>query len=104
MIRCLNVDSNSRRLPSRAREGCLAVFLASAALMAVPDTASAQVAPPASEKAADRDRARSTKGPAFEVTYPAKLRKEAISARVYVLLGPDDAKVEPRIGPDWFRP
>lgn len=104
MIRWLNADSDSGPLSSRVRGVCLAVLVASIAFMAVTDTALAQVAPTAAEKAADRDRARSAKGPAFEVTYPAKLRKEAISARVYVFLGTGESKVEPRIGPDWFRP
>ncbi len=52
-------------------------------------------APPLDEK---------SKGPAFEITYPAELSRSPISTRVYVMLGPDSASAEPRLGPDWMRP
>jgi Putative esterase len=46
----------------------------------------------------------STSALAFEVTYAAKLHSAPIKGRVYVFLGPDGSGVEPRSGPDWFRP
>src|SRR5262245_40459645 len=46
----------------------------------------------------------SSKNLAFEVAYPVALRKQPISARVYVMLGPGGSRLEPRFGPDWFRP
>src|SRR5690242_2043993 len=45
-----------------------------------------------------------TKGLAFEVTCAASVRSEPITTRVYVLLGPDRSSLEPRFGPNWFRP
>jgi hypothetical protein len=41
---------------------------------------------------------------AFEVSYTPEVRPGPISARVYVMLGPEGAKAEPRYGPDWFHP
>jgi pimeloyl-ACP methyl ester carboxylesterase len=42
---------------------------------------------------------------AFEVTYAAGGRTRGpITGRVYVFIGPDGAKAEPRTGPNWFRP
>ena len=40
----------------------------------------------------------------FEVAYPSVLGTEPISARVYVMLGRGNSQLEPRFGPDWFRP
>jgi pimeloyl-ACP methyl ester carboxylesterase len=41
---------------------------------------------------------------AFAITASPALHKEPITARVYVMLGPDGSSAEPRLGPDWFRP
>jgi Putative esterase len=41
---------------------------------------------------------------AFEVTCAASLRNEPIKGRVYVMLASAGSGVEPRLGPDWFRP
>ena len=45
----------------------------------------------------------------FEITFTPDVRTEPISARVYVMLSPIVAggggnRLEPRFGPDWFRP
>jgi hypothetical protein len=44
------------------------------------------------------------RGLAFAVTYAAAPASEPITGRVYVFLGPDRSTVEPRTGPNWFRP
>jgi pimeloyl-ACP methyl ester carboxylesterase len=41
---------------------------------------------------------------AFEVKCTAELPDVPMKGRVYVLLGPDNSNVEPRFGPNWFRP
>jgi Putative esterase len=41
---------------------------------------------------------------AFEVRCAAKLPTAPTKGRVYVFLGPDNYYLEPRFGPDWFRP
>jgi pimeloyl-ACP methyl ester carboxylesterase len=43
-------------------------------------------------------------GLAFEVAYPSVVKDRALSARVYVLLAKGGTRLEPRFGPDWFRP
>jgi len=43
-------------------------------------------------------------GLAFEVKCTPAVQREPITARVYVLLGPDGSTAEPRRGPDWFHP
>jgi Putative esterase len=43
-------------------------------------------------------------GPAFEVEYPSTLGDRPITARVYVMLEPGGSRLEPRLGPNWFRP
>ncbi len=40
----------------------------------------------------------------FEVTYTEAVSPGPISARVYVIFGPPIGLVEPRTGPDWFKP
>ena len=45
-----------------------------------------------------------SEGLAFDVTYSANLRSEPTKGRVYVFLGPDQSGLEPRLGPQWFRP
>jgi pimeloyl-ACP methyl ester carboxylesterase len=44
------------------------------------------------------------KGLSFEVTYAATLRSAPIKGRVYVFVEPDQSGVEPRSGPNWFKP
>jgi S-formylglutathione hydrolase FrmB len=46
----------------------------------------------------------SSRAVGFEVAYPSVLGTKPISARVYVLLGRGNSHLEPRFGPDWFRP
>jgi S-formylglutathione hydrolase FrmB len=41
---------------------------------------------------------------AFEVTVAPTLLSEPIKGRLYVFLGADGSGIEPRLGPDWFRP
>jgi S-formylglutathione hydrolase FrmB len=41
---------------------------------------------------------------AFEVAFPSFLKKQSISARVYVMTGQGNSRAEPRFGPNWFRP
>ena len=43
-------------------------------------------------------------GLAFEVTCSARLHSEPIKGRVYVMLESPSSGVEPRLGPNWFRP
>lgn len=47
---------------------------------------------------------RADDGPAFEVTYSEAVSRATVTGRVYVFLGPDRSRKEPRLGPDWFRP
>jgi S-formylglutathione hydrolase FrmB len=61
-------------------------------------------APPIPERAPAGKQTAPRTGPAFEVAYPSKLKTEPFSARVYVFLGPGSSRLEPRFGPDWFRP
>jgi hypothetical protein len=44
------------------------------------------------------------RGLAFEVRCTAMVQRAPITARVYVLLGPEGSPAEPRFGPDWFGP
>jgi pimeloyl-ACP methyl ester carboxylesterase len=44
------------------------------------------------------------KGVAFEVAYPSKVLSQPITGRVYVMLGAGGSRLEPRFGPNWFRP
>src|SRR3954447_8718621 len=105
MIRPSNPISATGPPVSRACQPCLLALLTCAvATTALAGPVLAQVAPPAAETKVDRKKAPTTEGPAFEVAYPSKLRKEPFSARVYVFLGPGSSKAEPRFGPDWFRP
>jgi pimeloyl-ACP methyl ester carboxylesterase len=41
---------------------------------------------------------------AFDLTLDPTLRNELVKGRVYVLLGADGSGLEPRFGPEWFRP
>jgi hypothetical protein len=41
---------------------------------------------------------------AFEVTFPASLRRAPITGRVYVFLAQPSSSVEPSFGPQWFSP
>ena len=41
---------------------------------------------------------------AFEVSCAANLPAAPAKGRVYVFLGPENSGVEPRLGPNWFRP
>ena len=43
-------------------------------------------------------------GLSFEVSDPLGWIQDPIPARVYVMLAPADSSVEPRFGPNWFRP
>ncbi|WP_165225025.1 alpha/beta hydrolase [Aquisphaera insulae] len=70
------------------------LIVALAVLSTVAPRASAQ-APPARE---------STKARAFEVKYPSIADGKPITGRVYVMLGPVGSRMEPRLGPNWFRP
>ena len=88
---------------SRPGRLCL---LALAAISAIAGPAAvAALGQTATDRSVDRkeDHA-STNELAFEVTYAASMRSEPIKGRVYVFVGPDSSGVEPRSGPDWFRP
>lgn len=43
-------------------------------------------------------------GPSFEIAYPKVVGEKPLDARVYVLLGKGGSRLEPRFGPNWFRP
>lgn len=45
-----------------------------------------------------------TAGVSFEVTFDRSISSEPLTGRVYVFLGPDVYREEPRLGPNWFRP
>jgi pimeloyl-ACP methyl ester carboxylesterase len=49
-------------------------------------------------------KASTRKGIAFEVGYPSKLLSKPVTGRVYVMLGQGGSGLEPRFGPNWFRP
>jgi S-formylglutathione hydrolase FrmB len=71
--------------------------------------APAQVQPPAQTKSVSKAEAAATKGStagnlAFEVAFPSFLKKQPISARVYVMSSQGASRAEPRFGPNWFRP
>ena len=59
---------------------------------------------PADQSGQTKSSHSSGKGLAFDVTVSPALRGEPIQGRVYVLLAPDGSRLEPRRGPDWFRP
>jgi hypothetical protein len=59
---------------------------------------------PAPKEAVATRKSPSPTNRAFEVGYPATLGNRPLTARVYVMLGPGRSGVEPRFGPDWFRP
>jgi hypothetical protein len=44
------------------------------------------------------------KGIAFEIAYPSKLLSKPYTGRVYAMLGKGNSRLEPRFGPNWFRP
>jgi S-formylglutathione hydrolase FrmB len=95
----------------RARNSSVgqALVLSAALLSALTATTTpswGQVAPAESAKTSQTPKpTRAPSGIAFEVAYPAKgTEGKPISARVYVMLGPQGAGAEPRIGPNWFRP
>ena len=86
----------------RPGRSCL---LALAVISAVAGPAVAARGQTATDRSVERKQANApTNGLAFEVTYAATLRSEPIKGRVYVFLEPDSSGVEPRSGPDWFRP
>ena len=59
----------------------------------------------ATERSVERKQANArTNGLAFEVIYAAAPQSTPIKGRVYVFLEPGRSGVEPRIGPNWFRP
>jgi S-formylglutathione hydrolase FrmB len=96
------LSESPSRLGKRISLAALACITASGIL---PGLAVAQVAPaPGAEKKTVLKEDPPKEGLAFDVAYPSKLKTEPISARVYVLLVPGTSKVEPRFGPDWFRP
>lgn len=59
---------------------------------------------PAARESVAADKASTSRGLSFEVGYPSILGSGPITARVYVLLGRGNSRLEPRFGPDWFRP
>jgi len=59
---------------------------------------------PAPKEAATTRPASTVSGPAFEIEYPSTLIDRPITARVYVMLERGASRVEPRLGPNWFRP
>jgi hypothetical protein len=67
-------------------------------------TARAQVGATEAAAKASTPGDRRAAGPVFEVGYPAVLRDRTLDARVYVMLGKGPSRLEPRFGPDWFRP
>ncbi|WP_309378583.1 alpha/beta hydrolase-fold protein [Paludisphaera borealis] len=89
--------------PSRPGASLLGAALLTA-LCSAP--AWAQVAPSeASRKAEASKVVYAPSGIEFSVDYPAKETEgKSISARVYVMLGRQGSKVDPRTGPNWFRP
>ena len=55
-------------------------------------------------RSASLKQGRAASGLAFEVRYQAAPRSEPIKGRVYVFLEPEGSSIEPRTGPNWFRP
>jgi hypothetical protein len=84
----------------------LLVIGVTALLGAAQGGGSAQTAAPAAPESATRKSARAGKAKAFafEVTCATTLRTEPVNARVYVMLAPEGAAREPRLGPNWFNP
>src|SRR4051794_7819059 len=69
----------------------------------------AQVQAPARTRSASKQEAAASKSVtagklAFEVAFPSFLKKQPISARVYVMASQGNSRAEPRFGPNWFRP
>ena len=90
---------------SRVRLGWKVFLLGLAAVGSWPGLATAQTATkPAPKEAAAARPASTPSGPAFEVEYPSTLGDRPITARVYMMLEPGGARLEPRLGPNWFRP
>ena len=82
-------------------------MLWAAVFAAWPHTSLAQTADPPAPTSRPPNaaaRAATSRALSFEVSYPSVLGSEPISARVYVMLGRGNSQIEPRFGPDWFRP
>ncbi len=76
-----------------------------AACLAGSAAAWGQVSPRATPAKAQSKAAAGASGIVFEIAYPEKGADDRpISARVYVMLGPQGTNVEPRTGPNWFHP
>jgi len=84
----------------------LAAVALLAAFCAAPAPGWGQVATPDVPKQAPKLKPKQApSGIEFEIDYPTKgTEGKPISARVYVMLGPQGSNVEPRTGPNWFHP
>ncbi|MBV8311953.1 MAG: hypothetical protein JO344_16345, partial [Planctomycetaceae bacterium] len=108
MSQALSAIAGSGRFRASARQsGWGVVLLWLAALGSryelVPAQAPTQTTP-APKKGVAARKSLSSRALAFEVAYPSNLGVQPIAARVYVLLGRGNSRLEPRFGPDWFHP
>jgi len=108
MLQALSALANSLRFRATARQsawGVVLLWLAASGSGArfVSAQTSTQTAPAPKEGVA-ASKSSSTRALAFEIAYPTILGARPITGRVYVLLGRGSSRLEPRFGPDWFRP
>ena len=108
MSHALLIIASSRRCPGFARPsgwGIVLLWITAWGSWSQPVSAQTPAQPsPASKEGVVASKTPSSRAPGFQVAYPSILGSEPISARVYVLLGRDSSRLEPRFGPDWFRP
>jgi S-formylglutathione hydrolase FrmB len=86
----------------RRRTGILIGLAVASAFGSAAGLANGQTA--TERSSAQRQAREPARGLAFEITVAPSIRSESMKGRVYVFLGPDDAGLEPRFGPDWFSP
>ena len=80
-------------------------LLGLAAILAIAGSAAVADAQTATNRSVERkqDHAANS-GLAFEIICAGPLHSTPVKGRAYVFLAPDGSGVEPRSGPDWFRP
>jgi len=108
MLQALPASASPGRFRASARQsgwGVVLLWLAASGSWspAVFAQAPNQTTPAPKESVAAR-RTSSSRALGFEVACPTVLGARPITARVYVFLGRGGSRLEPRFGPDWFRP
>ena len=108
MLQALSASASSGRFrasPGQSGWGVVLLWLAAwGSWSQLVSAQSPNQTAPASKEGVAARKTSSSRALAFEVAYPTILGAQPITARVYVLLGRGNSRLEPRFGPDWFRP